>query len=222
MALKWIAQRLTMGRWTHVSNRPCKGEKRRESWKSVNSYGRALSGTDRFTDLFMRTSLSLITLIFLASLLGTSCSVRDGREEKTRKAQQVISRCDELTTQYLQANSDGAKRFLLSQAALLEESSDILEPVGRGQLLTLVYFRLFALDTRCGRADEAAADLIKAQYWALRNGELEHVAVDQAIKDIKRFDSERILDYVGKRDRRFNNGMDASYLTLSNNVPAAR
>jgi hypothetical protein len=125
--------------------------------------------------------------------------------------QQIIRRNTEYNKSYLQ-NGLGRARACLDDSARLLENATVLEPIGRAQLLSLTYFRWYVLEIRSGNQTEADACLIKAQFWSLKKGELTKVDVGTAVREIREFSRERIIEYVDKVDRQSNQGKDPEYL----------
>jgi hypothetical protein len=128
-----------------------------------------------------------------------------------QQQEEVIRKSEELFRRYLEADISVARTSLLENADLLERAT-VLEPIGRSQLLAKTYFRLYVLEKRSGNEPVAEADLIKAKYWSLRNGEMMGVAVDKAMDQIKQYSPEHIFQYIDDFDRKNNKGKPPAFL----------
>lgn len=149
-------------------------------------------------------------LIISAVAAGTLCLGCESKQLLAKQQEKIIQESELLNAAYLQGDVNRARLSLQQNAQLLEESI-ILEPIGRAQLLSYTYFRLYVLEKRAGKVAAADASLVKAQYWVLKNGELLQVDIEEAVAEIKQFSSERIVEYVDDRDRRLNNGRPPQY-----------
>ena len=158
-------------------------------------------------------SLIMMSFALILGLMFFGCdSEQEGSDrQKAIQQKEVIKKSEEFSRGYLHGDVRKARECLLNDAKLLEEAI-ILEPTGRAQLLSLTHFRLYVLEKRNGDEAAAAANLIKAQYWSLKRGELTGVEVDKAMEDIRRFSAERIVEYIDELDKRHNDGKEPEYL----------
>lgn len=148
----------------------------------------------------------IVVLGISAGLFG--CHSPSGKLIRQRE---ITKQSEELGRRYLEADVDNARQCLLQDAKLLEEGT-VLEPIGRAQLLSLTYLRLYVLERRVGNDAPAQANLIKAQYWSLKKGELTEVTIKEAIRQINEFSATRITEYIDEFDRRHNGGKAPQYL----------
>jgi hypothetical protein len=159
---------------------------------------------------YMKTSR---LLIMLSSAL-TIGIVTAGCESKTRRfAQQneILQQSEALFQCYLQGDVKRARVCLYDSAKMLEESL-VLESIGRSQLLSKTYFRLYVLEKRANNEIAAEANLIKARYWSLKNGELMGVDPAKTVEQITNYSPERIFQYVDEFDKKNNKGKQPAYL----------
>jgi hypothetical protein len=152
----------------------------------------------------------LFIILVTCGIVSFSC-VHDSAGEREKHVKELLRKSNDLSGRYLNGNIEEARGYLLADTKLLE-NTDLLEPIGRAQLLAFDYFRLFKFEKFAGRQEEAAIDLIKAQYWSIKNGELEHIEPKTIFQDIKKFDTTTIEDYVTRRDRGLNGGRDPKYI----------
>ena len=158
--------------------------------------------------------LGSCSFALICVLSVTGCySGKDSSDHNIETQQkEIVQKSEDLNRRYLEGTLSRAKESLRDNAKLLEEGV-VLEPVGRSQLLALTYFRLYALDQRIGDQTAADADLIRAQYWSLKNGDLTGVDVKTAIRNIKEFNEDRIIEYVDAIDKRHNGGRAPAYMS---------
>jgi hypothetical protein len=120
---------------------------------------------------------------------------------------------------YLTGNAEQARQSLKQTIQFFEESN-ILDPSGQADILTLDYDRLYVLEKRTGNKSGAEVALIKARYWRIRGLELNKLSDDEAVNAMMLDTPEKIVRRVDDFDKGANNGNEPKYLEYITNSPS--
>lgn len=151
----------------------------------------------------------LYTAVILATAMLVGCDIKQLEHEKGQS--NIVKKDAELYQAYLRGNVTQARECLLKDVELLEGAA-VLEPIGRAQMLSLACFHLYVLEKRTGHDAASRINLIKANYWSVRKGELLGTTPEKVADDIKKFETESIVQYIDDFDKKHNAGSLPTYL----------
>jgi hypothetical protein len=149
--------------------------------------------------------------IVVGLLLLTLLSGCDPFEKRGVQQDAVLKKSEAFNQGYLEGDINYARRCLYDNAALLEQAT-ILEPIGRAQLLSFTYARLYVLEKRAGKNVEADANLVKTRFWALKAAELEGRKLDEKRQEIDKLTPDQLIAFVDESDKNLNRGNSPAYL----------
>jgi hypothetical protein len=153
----------------------------------------------------------IVLCMFITFLLGCNDKKnRDILQGRTLDQSDMLNRC------YLTGTVVNA-RLCLQENAQLIERADVLEPIGRAQILTSIYAHLFVLESRAGKGKSAEANLIKTKFWVLKRIELEHGDIEAAMTEIEDMNFSNTMAVVDETDRKHNQGKLPAYILEATN-----
>jgi hypothetical protein len=129
---------------------------------------------------------------------------------RTEDGQMFTKKADSLYAQYLAGTPEQARQAL--EATIKLAAAAKLSPFGEADCLCFAYARLYALESKSGRAAAAEADLVRARYWYLRQRELGGATPDEASKAVANFTGEQCMAFVDKWDKDHSGGRGPKYL----------
>jgi hypothetical protein len=164
----------------------------------------------------MNSKQILFVFVLASTMAVIGCRCRNSQEETDRQQSDVIRKSEALYLVYFTGTVEQARQALLQNSALLENSR-VLEPIGRTLSLSSTYFRLYVLEKRCGNEAAAEADLLKGQYWMLKQGEIKGKDITQWMKSVKQCSGQRIISDIDDFDKRVHNGIEPAYVHMLKN-----
>jgi hypothetical protein len=103
--------------------------------------------------------------------------------------------------QYLDGDIDQARKSIVNAIHAYEDVTWNINRKQQAFALWLGYARLYALERKAGRQEQAQLALVKARYWALRQLELEGPLTPQKIDQFLQFNPDAMIGFVDKMDK---------------------
>lgn len=156
----------------------------------------------------MKRLISILSLVSICAF-GNGCRQKQYYDLEAR---------NRLFQAYLTGTTMEARACLLKEVKTIH-ADKVISAEGKAGQVFIAYTRLYWLEKRYGKPDDASKVLVQARHWNVKRFELEGLSHEEAFSRATASDPTSLADKIDRLDRSANNGQPPKFSTTIEQKP---